>query len=82
MPPIIDTLIVSRLLWPERTWGHGLGAWGKHLGFEKGDFNKWEEYTEEMGVYCLQDVALNVKVYEALTEEYGEPTIPKIQTYR
>ena len=81
VPLVIDTLIVSRLLWPERTWGHGLGAWGKHLSFEKGDFHEWEKYTDEMGAYCLQDVAVNVKVFEALTEEWSEDFLPKMEVY-
>lgn len=71
VPLIVDTLVVSRGLWPERSDGHSLEAWGKRLGFPKIDFNDYTKYTEEMLAYCEQDVALNVKVLKALEEEHG-----------
>ena len=75
VPNVIDTMVVSRFLWPERPWGHHLKGWGKHLGNEKGDFEytkeRFAEFSEEMLEYCIQDVKLNADVYKALEAEYG-----------
>ncbi len=82
---VIDTLVLSQLLYPAdflykkdaalvKKYGderlpshlrgkHSLEAWGCRLGIHKGDFGKttdWSTYTDEMGEYCKQDVAVNV----------------------
>ena len=62
----LDTLVLSRLLDYRRDGGHSLDAWGQTLGFPKGNFNKWDELTDEMVEYCVNDVHLNHKIYEAL----------------
>lgn len=72
VPAIIDTLVLSRYLRPERWGGHGLEAWGKTLGFPKGDFHEFDAYSAEMLEYCENDVKLNVKVLETLEDEYGK----------
>lgn len=73
---IVDTLILSRLLWPDRPWGHGLRAWGELLGHPKGDVESFEVCTPEMIEYNKNDVELNYKVYEYLQGELGsEPEI-------
>ncbi len=77
VPLVIDTLLVSQALFPERLGGHGLGVWGTRLGYPKGDFTDFTGgYTPEMGEYCERDVELNVQVYHALNKElqnqYGE----------
>lgn len=74
---IIDTLVFSRLLNPDRFGGHTLASWGIRLEDHKGDFGKDEEdkidafqkYSEEMLEYCEQDVSLNYKLYFHLLEE-------------
>lgn len=79
---VIDTLVMSRVLnpdrerpqgLPQRVGPHGLEAWGYRLGFYKGEYGKqenaWDEYSEEMLQYCKQDVMLTAKVYEALLKE-------------
>ena len=81
---VFDTLVASRLIWPnmkekdlmKRTvenrliGSHSLKAWGQRLNDNKGDYgeqeNAWDEYTPEMLEYCVQDVALNVKLYELI----------------
>jgi DNA polymerase-1 len=72
VPLIVDTLVTSRCLWPERTTGHSLDAWGKRLGYEKIEFDDYSQYSTEMLTYCERDVELNVKVLEALEEEHGD----------
>jgi len=68
---IIDTLVISKTLNPDRLGGHSLGAWGKRLGDNKGDYSDWSKYTEEMETYCIQDVNLTHKVYLELLKEKG-----------
>ena len=88
---MFDTLVASRLIWPnmkekdmlKRTvdnkliGSHSLKAWGQRLKFHKGDYGEqdeaWDAYTPEMLDYCVQDVALNVKLYELiLSKKYPE----------
>ena len=68
-----DTLVLSKLLNPDRYGGHSLDSFGKRLKFNKGCFGKqenaWEVFTPEMLAYCIQDVRLNTKVFEYLEKE-------------
>ena len=64
-----DTLIVSRLMYPDRQ-NHPLGnnsleAWGKHLGSDKLEFHDFSALTNEMVTYCHQDVSITVDIYNA-----------------
>lgn len=58
---------------PRRLYGsHSLEAWGYRLGVLKGDFGKqtdWSVYTQEMGLYCLQDVIVCHKLLLHLQPE-------------
>ena len=59
---------------------HSLRAWGYRLGEYKGDYgeqeNAWETYTPEMLDYCIQDVAVTVKLMERLMRaDYSERAI-------
>jgi DNA polymerase-1 len=80
-----DTLIFSRVLNYRRFGdrGHALAVWGDHLNFPKIDFHDWNQYTEEMKVYCYNDVKLNVLVYEKLLDEFmvAIEDNPLISTY-
>jgi len=71
---IFDTLVLSRMLFPERLT-HSLKSWGVELGVLKGDYgdeeNAWEEFTEDMYVYCEQDVEVTVKLYLYLCKVAG-----------
>lgn len=71
---VIDTMILSQLLYPERPGGHSLAAWGERLGFPKVEHEDWSKYTPEMLHRCEVDVALTRLVYEALCNEAGEET--------
>lgn len=69
---VCDTLVLSKLLNPDRFGGHGLESWGDRLSFHKDDFGKqtdWSEYSERMLKYCVQDVNLNHKVYDFLMKQ-------------
>ena len=78
----IDTLVLSRLLNPDRerpeglpqkVGPHSLQAWGYRVGTHKGDYGKqdkaFDEYNEDMLAYCVQDTEVTEKVYKALLEE-------------
>jgi DNA polymerase I-like protein with 3'-5' exonuclease and polymerase domains len=67
---VCDTLVLSRLLSPSLEGGHSLDAWGKRLGFPKGEFSDWDGgLTPEMEEYCIQDTLVTQKLYEHLTSE-------------
>ena len=75
---IIDTLLLSKLLNPDRFPGHGLAKFGRLLKDYKGDYvpeNGWTDpelkLNQEMLDYCKQDVKLNAKVYHYLLQEAG-----------
>ena len=60
----VDTLVMSRLFYPDRPGGHSLGSWGIRLHCHKGDFNDFSKFTEEMYEYCLQDGLVNYKLLQ------------------
>jgi DNA polymerase I-like protein with 3'-5' exonuclease and polymerase domains len=65
-----DTLIMSRLLNPNRENGHSLASFGSKLGFPKLDFTDYDGgLTDEMVEYCIRDVELLEKVYHLLLDE-------------
>ena len=79
---VIDTLVMSRLLNPDRerpkgmpqkVGPHSLKAWGYRLGVYKGEYGEqedaWVDFNEDMLDYCRQDVILCEKVYKKLLEE-------------
>jgi DNA polymerase I-like protein with 3'-5' exonuclease and polymerase domains len=65
-----DTLIMSRLLNPNRENGHSLASFGSRLGLPKIDFTDYDGgLSEEMVEYCIRDVELLEKVYYELRRE-------------
>jgi len=75
---ITDTLVLSRLANPQREGGHSLDNWGKICGSSKMEHNDWSVLSEDMVVYCKQDVKLNVLVYKRLLielDDFGKQSI-------
>ena len=85
---LADTLILSRLLWPDMMdrdsiqnkidlglrGRHKLQAWGQRLDFPKGDYDGgWERFSQEMLDYCYQDVAVTMKLYELIQSKQQYP---------
>jgi hypothetical protein len=87
---IIDTLVMSRLLWPDRG-GHSLHWWGEKLGKNKIDFRQicidnnyidakdpkgaeFNQYVPEMDEYCIGDNEVTALIYKELW--------PQIEKYR
>lgn len=54
-----DTLVVSRLIYPDRPGGHSLEAWGKRFGREKPEHEDWSKFSDEMLHRCSEDVEIN-----------------------
>ena len=70
---VYDTLVASRLLNPSLEDGHSLDAWGKRLGFPKGDFSDWDSgYSVEMEEYCVQDTLVTKELYKYLVNELNK----------
>ena len=65
--PYYDTLIVSRMMYPDKLdhplGGNSLACWGTHLGLEKIDFHDFTEFSPEMEKYCVRDVELVRSIY-------------------
>lgn len=66
---LIDSYVLSSLASPSRDGGHGLGAWGATLGYEKGDHSDWSKLSDEMIQYCLRDVSVMRKAVKVITKE-------------
>ena len=70
--PFYDTLIVSRMMYPDRMdhplGGNSLECWGKHLGIPKLEFMDFSAFSKEMLIYCERDVVVTTKIYQAQKE--------------
>ena len=65
-----DTLVMSRLMNPNRENGHSLAAWGNKLGYPKIEFSDYDGgLSDEMIQYCIRDVEVLERVYYALEDE-------------
>jgi DNA polymerase-1 len=66
---VCDTLVVSRLMYPDKTQhplgGNSLACWGIWLGHPKIDYQGgWDAFSHTMLEYCIQDVKVNVEIYK------------------
>jgi DNA polymerase-1 len=66
---VMDTLLLSQLLWPDRPGGHSLKAWGLRLKNSKIEFDDWSVPGPEMTAYCRQDVDLTHDVLTRIRQE-------------
>lgn len=78
---LLDTLVLSRLLHPDRplpvgisqgSGAHSIEAWGLRFGHPKPKHEDWTQYSPEMLHRCEEDVRINCKVFEALLNEMGD----------
>lgn len=59
--------IVTGQIAKESYGSHSLDAWGQRIGLHKMKYEGgWDEWTEEMQVYCEHDVRVTKKLYEHL----------------
>lgn len=66
---IFDTLVVSRMLFPDRLGGHSLDAWGKRFKRYKPGHDDWSQFSTAMLHRCTEDVEINVLTYLQLIKE-------------
>ena len=66
---ITDTLVMSRLANPSRLGGHSLKVLSSGGDEEKTHHEDWSIISDDMVVYCVQDVRANVGVYWKLIDE-------------
>lgn len=85
-----DSLIRSRVLWPESykspMQGNDLDAWGRWLVMRgkleggKGAFHgPWDRWTQEMDDYCRQDVAVHEAIDDCLATIAQNETVVRIE---
>ena len=68
-----DTLLISRLTYPDREGGHSLDAWGKRLGLHKGDYSAHDSPLDDTKAdYCRQDIRVTQRLRQALWQEVKE----------
>lgn len=63
---VIDTLVISRLLYQGIEGGHSLEAIGNRLGFPKTHFKDFSHYSKEMEDYCIQDTLVTLKYFKSI----------------
>ncbi len=93
---ITDTMVCARLMRPNMkeddhkggiflgklTGNHSLRAWGMRLGCHKGDYEGgWEVFSQEMLDYCVQDVAVTIRILNYL-KPWEYPPFPLALEYR
>jgi DNA polymerase-1 len=75
-PKRLDTLVCSRLLYPDRftspIGGNSLGEWGEFLRYPKGINTDWTQYSDEMAEYCGNDVLLSKEIYFYLQKRWAK----------
>lgn len=69
---VLDTLVMSRLIKAQRSKGHSLDAWGEYLKYPKLEFTAFHSYSQEMLEYCINDVKLNLLVYQHLMRWFSK----------
>lgn len=65
---IVDTLVLSKLLNPER-YQHGLEYWGDEFGIQKPPIDDWTVNGPDKLHRCEQDVLINERLYDHLLTE-------------
>lgn len=62
--PILDTLVLSRLLRYDLAGGHSLESWGERLGIKKigTDITDWSKLTDEMVQRCHSDTRIPIGI--------------------
>jgi DNA polymerase family A len=57
-----DTLVVSKLVDYSRE-AHSIKQYGIEFGLEKGDWDDWSGWSEEMEKYCIRDVDICERIF-------------------
>lgn len=60
----VDTLLLSRILWPDREGGHSVAAWGEEFGVAKPSHEDWSVFSPEMAHRNKEDVKIQTQLYD------------------
>lgn len=72
--PVVDTMVVSKLLNYKKFRTHSLKEIGEYLKVCKGDYTGgWDNYSEEMLEYCVQDVNVTEAIYNYYKKSIYDP---------
>lgn len=82
---LYDTLVAAQLIFPTipeafhydrdtgnriTRKGHSLKAWGMRLNCYKHQIETdWKKYTDQMGLYCIQDIRVTYELYRHLSQQ-------------
>ena len=81
-----DTLLASRILWPDKTphkytnekgkevsakSSHGVENWGLEFNIAKPVHEDWSEFSPEMLHRCVEDVKIQTKLYQHIMKHIG-----------
>lgn len=79
---VTDTLVLSRLLNPDRkppkgykgkAGPHSIEVWGYRFGVPKPEHEDWSQFSQEMLHRCKEDVRIQVRLYRYLMrKEWGD----------
>lgn len=73
--PVLDTLVLSRLLRYDIAGGHSLEAWGERLGIKKVgvDIKDWSKLTDEMVLRCHSDTRIPIGIVKHYNRYLVDP---------
>ena len=69
---LVDTLILSKLVDYSRQ-GHSVENYGLEFGIEKGKFNDFSKYSDDMERYCIRDVDITERIYRKYLKYLNNP---------
>lgn len=69
---VVDTLVLSRLLYVDKRKSHSLASWGEQFGIVKPEHEDWSKLTDEMIHRNVQDCRINYELYWYFKERLGE----------
>lgn len=75
-----EKLVLKGTLPPALRKKYSLKSFGYRLGLLKGDFSEdtdWQEYSPEMGEYCVQDVRVTVLLKDRIDAKATERGVPQ-----
>lgn len=70
---ILDTLVVSRLVYQSRPGGHSIENLGALLGFPKDTFSDFSKYSKELEDRCIKDTSINLAIYKYFLKYIESP---------
>lgn len=73
MENILDTLVVSRLVFQALPGGHSVEAWGRRVGIPKSTFDDFSKLSYELINRCVDDTQIQLKIYEELKKYIDSP---------